>query len=73
MLSATNFRAAILSSGVVRVVVVRGGMPSSGLEFWGGGGEEESRDVIVAREEGRSGGRVCEEDASRRGVLVVEL
>jgi hypothetical protein len=30
-------------------------------------------DVIVAREDGKSGGRVCEEDGSRRGVEVFEF
>ncbi len=35
--------------------------------------EGESREVIAARLEGKRGGRVWEEEASRRGVLVVEL
>jgi hypothetical protein len=30
-------------------------------------------DVIVAREDGKSGGRVCEDDGSRRGVEVFEF
>lgn len=53
--SATSFRAAILSASVVRAVVARGGMSSRGLL------ERElssSTDVMVARDEGWSGGRV---------------
>lgn len=84
MLSATSFRAAILEGGSVRREVVRGGMLSRGLEgavCWAAGcgwevrGEEGvSIEDIVAREEVvRRGGRVWEDEASRRGVDVVEL
>lgn len=53
--SATSFSALILSSSVSRTVVVRDGMPSRGLVV------KESSSVfkdMVARDEGRSGGRV---------------
>lgn len=46
-------------------------MPSRGL---GGGTTSSSAfEVIVAREDGSSGGRVCEDEGSRRGVEVFEF
>jgi hypothetical protein len=71
MESATSLRAAILSDSEVKVVVVRGGMSLRGLEM-----REVSSsvlEVMVASEEGWSGGRVWEDDGSRRGVDVFEF
>ena len=68
--SATSFRAAILSGSLVRTLVVRGGISSRGLLGAEVGSE---MDVMVAREEGVSGGRVWEDDGSRRGVEVFEF
>lgn len=69
--SATSFNAAILSSSVVKVVVLSSGTPSRGL---GGGTTSSSAlDVMVARLDARSGRRVCGDDGSRRGVEVVEF
>jgi hypothetical protein len=70
MESATSFRAAILSSSEVREVVVRAGMSARGSE---GRGISSPADVMVAREEGWSGGRVPDEEGSRRGVEVLEF
>lgn len=69
--SATNLSAAILSSSVVKVVVMRGGIPSRGL----GGGRLSSSafEVMVASEDALSGGRLCDEEGWRRGVEVFEL
>lgn len=66
MESATSFRAAILSSSLVRIAVVRGGMSSSG--FGGGGvsfvdGCDMLAVAVIEREEGGrvyKGGRVWE-------------
>lgn len=69
--SATNFRAATLSSSVVKVVVIRVGTPSRG--FRDGTGSSSGLEGIVASEETRSSGRVCDDDGWRRGVDVVEL
>lgn len=57
MESATSFNAATLSASEVRTSVVRGGTPSKGSA---GGGNSSSTDVMVARDEGNKGGRVCE-------------
>lgn len=59
-----------MSDSAVKTVVVRGGMASRGLT---GAASSELAIVIAAREEGASGGRYSEEDASRRGVDVLEL
>lgn len=55
MESAMSLRAATLSASEVRVVVVRGGMSLRGLEVRV---VSSSTDVIVASDEGWSGGRV---------------
>jgi hypothetical protein len=47
MESATSFRAAVLSSSLVRMVVVSGGMESSGFE----GGVEDVEGVLTGEEE----------------------
>lgn len=70
MESATSLRAAILSDSEVRMVVVRGGMSARGSLVWA---MESSADVMVASEEGCSGGRVPGEEGSRRGVDVFEF
>lgn len=68
MLSAISFRAAILESEVVRRVVVRGGIPSRGLDVGedgddvgcegAGRSEESSEDMVASEEVVRRGGRV---------------
>ena len=68
--SATSLRAATLSASEVRVVVVRGGTSTRGLEVTV---SSSAWDVIVAREEGCNGGSVPEDDGSRRGVDVFEF
>jgi len=60
MESAINLRAAILSSSSVNCFVTRGGTPSRGSVA--GTISSSTLEVIVAREDGKSGGRVCEED-----------
>lgn len=70
MESATSLRAAILSSSEVRIVVVRGGTSARGSLLCV---RSESAEVMVASEEGCNGGRVPDEDGSRRGVEVVEF
>ena len=69
--SATSLRAATLSSSVTKILVVSSGTPSRG--FCGRAATSSSIDVMFARKEGVSGGNVCEEEGSRRGVEVVEL
>lgn len=69
--SATNLRAAILSSSAFKVVVMRGGIPSRG--FGGGRLSSSAFEVIVASEDVLSGRRVCDEEGCRRGVEVFEL
>lgn len=56
----------------MRVVVVRGGTSARGSA---GGARSSAVEVMLARDEGGKmrGGRVCEEDGSRRGVLRLEL
>jgi hypothetical protein len=49
---------------------VRGGIESRGLVETG---VSSSTDVMVARDEGSNGGRVCEDDGSSNGVEVLEL
>jgi hypothetical protein len=81
MESATSFRAAILSSSLVRMVVARGGMSSSGFKGGVEGvegvltAEEEEEDMIEREEGGRvcRGGRYCEEYGVRRGVFALEF
>jgi len=69
--SAISFRAAILSDSLVKVVVVRGGMSARGSA---GGGRSSAVDIVARLEVGKeSGGRVCEDEASRRGVEEVEF
>lgn len=59
--SATNFKAEILSSWEVRIVVVSSGTPSSG--FGGGRSSWSSvEDMVARRLEERSGGSVCEDE-----------
>jgi hypothetical protein len=65
-----SLRAAILSSSEGKVVVVRGGMSARGSLVWV---RSESADVMVASEEGCSGGSVPDDDGSRRGVEEVEF
>lgn len=58
--SAIKFRAATLSLWVVRTSVVRGGIESRGFEI-----KEASLlgvRVMAAREQDKSGGRVCDEE-----------
>jgi len=68
--SAISFNASILSSWLVKMAVVRGGISSRGLVMME---VSSSAEVIVAREEGSRGGSVWEEEASRIGVDVVEF
>jgi hypothetical protein len=70
MESATNFKATTLSEDDVRVLVVSGGIESNTL---GWKGISSSTDVMVASKDGPRGGRVREEDGSRRGVEALEL
>lgn len=69
--SATSFNAATLSSSAVKVVVTNVGTPSRG--FGGGTGSSSGLEVMIASDDARSGGRVCEDDGERRGVEVFEL
>lgn len=70
MESATSLSAAILSASVMSVVVVSGGISLRGsLEM----DLSSSTDVMVAREDGWSGGRVREDEGSRRGVEMFEF
>ncbi len=50
---------------------MRGGMPSRGLVV--GATSSSALEVMVASEEGKSGGRVCDEEGSRSGVEVFEF
>jgi hypothetical protein len=52
-------------------VVTRGGMSARGLT--GAATSSSAFELIVAREEGPRGGKVCEEEGSRRGVEVFEF
>jgi len=69
--SATNLRAATLSPSEVKVVVTRGGTSARGLT--GAATSSSALELIVVSEEEPRGGRVCEEEGSRRGVEVFEL
>ncbi len=71
MESAINLRAAILSSSSINCCVTRGGTPSRGSIV--GTISPSTLEVIVAREDGKSSGRVCEEEGYRRGVEVFEF
>jgi hypothetical protein len=71
MESAISLRAATLSSSSVNCLVTRGGTPSSG--FGAGTTSSSALDVIVAREDGKSGGRLCEEEGCRSGVEIFEF
>ena len=69
--SATSLRVATLSSSVVKTLVARGGISSSGLG--GSTTSSSTAELMVAREDGVRGGRVCEEEGSSRGVEEVEF
>jgi hypothetical protein len=81
MESATSFKAEVLSSTVVRTVVVRGGMSSRGFVGGVSGVEgvlmaSEDEEDMIEREEGGSvwrGGRYWEGYGVRRGVLLLEF
>lgn len=70
-----------MSASSFRRLVLRGGMPSRGLDGAEVGfGMVEGRSLSLSREDMvasedivRRGGRVCEDEASRRGVDVVEF